>query len=78
MSKIIKKISKKTNVNANTVETYSLNKKFVYTNYPDMSLEPLIKSSDHNDSINTENTSNYVKPSELFSLVRNHRFMSKL
>ena len=71
MSKIIKK----------TVETYSLNKKFVYTNCPRTDLEPLIKTSDlndHNNLINAENTSNYVKPSELFSLVRNHRFMSKL
>ena len=68
MSKIIKK----------TVETYSLNKKFVYTNCPRTDLEPLIKSSDPNDSINLENTYNYVKSSQLFSLVGNHRFVSKL
>ena len=50
MSKIIKKISTKPNPNVNkTVETYSLNKKFVYTNCPHTNLEPLIKPLEHTE-----------------------------
>ena len=70
MSKIIKNISKKPNFYL--VETYSLNGKIVYTNYPNTYLEPIIKPLDQ------INTFNYVNPSQVFSLVQNHRAESKL
>ena len=73
MSKIIKKNCKKSNINI--FETYSLDKKYVYTNCLQTNLEPIIKPLDHIDSINTFNYSN---PSQVFSLVRNHKINSKL
>ena len=69
MSKIIKNISKKPNFYL--VETYSLNGKIVNTNYPNTYLEPIIKPLD-------QITFNYVNPSQVFSLVQNHRDRSKL
>ena len=73
MSKIIKNISKKPNFYL--VETYSLNGKIVNTNYPNTYLEPIIKPLDPIDSIYKFN---YVNPSQVFSLVQNHRDRSKL